>query len=276
VGVVTCGIAQRIKVVSDHAMLHVPLTGTHSYRLGTKAFDVCAGEAILLGTGVEYAVINGGPRSLSIMLNPGEWEAVHCALFSDASRPRDPVVHRKMEPVLKERRWDMFDRLQSCSDRGTGLDGTAASFQLVDTVARWSAPVSGRNSTQSALRRLAIVEDWIDAHLSEPMSRAALCAVAGIGGHGLQKSFHLRHGKSPMEWVRQRRMARARSLLVAASDDHTVTKVMGEVGLTHPGRFSIAYAHRYGEHPTNALAKRLGKLSALQKTQSAMRLGNES
>jgi transcriptional regulator GlxA family with amidase domain len=67
-----------------------------------------------------------------------------------------------------------------------------------------------------------------------------------------------------MEFLRKRRLLRARGMLLGRSE-HTVAQVAYSCGFEHLGRFSAQYRAEFGEKPTESLAKRTrarGKVKA--------------
>jgi AraC-like DNA-binding protein len=126
---------------------------------------------------------------------------------------------------------------------------TASSATSDANRARLSTP------SQAIVRR---VEDYIDAHAREPLVLADLVAVSGVSARTLQVGFRATHGMSPMAYVQQRRLARAREDLLSAAPKTTVTEIARRLGFVAAGRFSLAYRQRFGESPsqTRARAKR--------------------
>jgi AraC-like DNA-binding protein len=99
------------------------------------------------------------------------------------------------------------------------------------------------------------VEAYIDAHAREPLVLADLVGVAGVSARTLQVGFLAAHGTSPMAYVQQRRLARAREDLQSAARGTTVTEVARRLGFIAAGRFSVAYRQRFGESPSQTLAR---------------------
>jgi AraC-like DNA-binding protein len=103
--------------------------------------------------------------------------------------------------------------------------------------------------------RLSEVEDWIESHLTQPITLGRLCEVAGVGERALCKVFRSRRGMSPMRFVTERRLAAANARLVTAGAARDVTEVASELGFTHLGRFAITYREVFGESPSETLRR---------------------
>lgn len=106
-------------------------------------------------------------------------------------------------------------------------------------------------SDDANLRR---AEDWIVAHLGEPITRADLCAVSGMNVRTLTRAFRRRHAQSPMAFVRERRLDEVRRRLLAGDREKTsVSNVALDHGFAHLGRFSADYRKAFGELPSETI-----------------------
>ena len=47
------------------------------------------------------------------------------------------------------------------------------------------------------IQRIRMVEEWIDAHLADPITLGRLCAVAGVGDRYLESAFRAHRGQTP-------------------------------------------------------------------------------
>jgi AraC-like DNA-binding protein len=105
-------------------------------------------------------------------------------------------------------------------------------------------------------RHVRCAAEYIDAHLDGPLTMADLCRVTGVSARWLQAGFLKHRGCSPLEFLRARRLERARALLLASDTIETVSEAALLAGLEHLGRFSVSYRARYGESPSRTLARR--------------------
>lgn len=111
------------------------------------------------------------------------------------------------------------------------------------------------------LARARSLEDWIEAHLGDPITMGTLCRIAGVGERTLQKSFLFRRGVSPMRFVTERRLLAAHQWLADPSHDGSVTEAGLRFGFSHLGRFSLSYRLAIGESPSRTRAVALQVLS---------------
>lgn len=108
-----------------------------------------------------------------------------------------------------------------------------------------------RSAAPGAARRAV---DFIESHLGEPLSVSSVADAVGVGTRALQEAFRRELDTTPLAFIRERRLARAReALLRAAPTSTSVTEVAVGLGVTHLGRFSVEYHQRYGETPSTTL-----------------------
>jgi AraC-like DNA-binding protein len=78
---------------------------------------------------------------------------------------------------------------------------------------------------------------------------------AGKNASALCRIFMKHRGYTPMQFLRQVRMRRARKRLLSPDADDTVTSISLECGFTHLSRFAGEYRRQYGERPSAILRK---------------------
>ena len=92
----------------------------------------------------------------------------------------------------------------------------------------------------------------------EPIDLLELCRQTVTSRRSLEAVVQLRTGKSPSEYLRWRRLWRARAMLRQPDQDTTVTEVAFRLGFWHLSRFAAAYASTFGERPSATLGRALG------------------
>ena len=75
-------------------------------------------------------------------------------------------------------------------------------------------------------------------------------------GFTLRDGFQQFRGVSPMQYVRQLRLERARNALRAAPSDVRVAEIALDCGFAHLGRFAMVYKAMFGESPSETLRGR--------------------
>ncbi|BBZ58132.1 AraC family transcriptional regulator [Mycolicibacterium phocaicum] len=98
--------------------------------------------------------------------------------------------------------------------------------------------------------------DYIEEHLGEPLEVSAIAGHAHLSVRALQEGFQSALGTTPMRYVREARLQRARTDLRTATGAEGVAEIAFRWGFTHLGRFSSMYRQAFGESPSAALQAR--------------------
>ncbi|MBL8198161.1 MAG: AraC family transcriptional regulator [Chromatiales bacterium] len=130
----------------------------------------------------------------------------------------------------------------------TPLARTLMSLVLTDLPHSYSARLPS-GDTPLAPRHIRAVEDYIDAHLADPISLDDLLAVSGSSARTLQTGFLRYRGTTPMRFLRDRRLDHARAEILRRPGAR-VTDIAVECGFSHLGRFAQQYGARFGEPPS--------------------------
>lgn len=102
-------------------------------------------------------------------------------------------------------------------------------------------------------REVSKVLELIESAPESPYTVGDLARVAGVSARSLQSAFHRDLGVSPMEYLRQVRLERARKDL--QSGRGLVSEVAYYWGFTNLGRFATYYQRRFGELPSATVAR---------------------
>lgn len=107
------------------------------------------------------------------------------------------------------------------------------------------APSRGRGLSDRALQR---VTDCIRANLAENLSLRRLAEAACISRFHFARLFRARMGMSPMQYVRQERIAMARYLL-ARSDAPNLSRIAAALGFFDQSHFTRVFGRMTGQSP---------------------------
>ncbi|HZQ31383.1 MAG TPA: helix-turn-helix transcriptional regulator [Mycobacterium sp.] len=116
---------------------------------------------------------------------------------------------------------------------------------LID-VARLADDVVG-DLRRSGEPLLAEVFSVIDRHRGEPLSLSGVARELGMTPGHLTTVVRRRTGRPVQEWIIERRMTEARSLL--AETDLPIQEIARRVGVSDPGYFSRLFRRTYGTSP---------------------------
>lgn len=103
-----------------------------------------------------------------------------------------------------------------------------------------------------AVQALALMRAEADG----AVSIARIAERLGVGMRCLQLAFAAHYGMTPREMLTTLRLEKARSLLLAAAPEATVTTIALDAGFSHLSRFSESYRRAFGECPVETLRRR--------------------
>ncbi|MCW5749098.1 MAG: AraC family transcriptional regulator [Alphaproteobacteria bacterium] len=116
-----------------------------------------------------------------------------------------------------------------------------------------------RRAAPAAPHEVQRAIDYMHSRLDAPITLADIVAASGIPGRTLLKHFRDHRGTSPMRYLRQARLARAREALMRARPGQSVTDIALAWGFGHLGRFAVEYRGQFGESPSETLKRGRGK-----------------
>jgi AraC-like DNA-binding protein len=112
--------------------------------------------------------------------------------------------------------------------------------------------MSERKSRSAVLHRLTKIADEADQVLAIP----ALCERLGVSPSLLQSICRDDCGMSAADFLRHRRLLRARAALLVADRPGQVTAIALSLGFAELGQFAAHYAKAFGELPSQTLSRR--------------------
>ncbi|MBL4895028.1 MAG: AraC family transcriptional regulator [Emcibacter sp.] len=107
--------------------------------------------------------------------------------------------------------------------------------------------------SQAAPKHVKLAEDYILAHLKDPLSIDDLVTITGVSQRSIFEGFRSFRGTTPMKYVLQLRLEKVRAELRDSGPDRSVTDIALKWGFSQLGRFSVSYKKVYGESPSDTL-----------------------
>lgn len=99
--------------------------------------------------------------------------------------------------------------------------------------------------------------DYIERNLKQELSAEDLATQARMSQRSLYALFERELGVTPLQHIRQRKLARIHTCLSDPSCSvRSLTELALDYGFLHLGRFSESYRQQYGELPSNTLKRR--------------------
>lgn len=258
-------LEKSIRGAGRSVMLHLQTVPGSTYRFGHREHLTGAAAAMLVPPGQEFTRRSPPGQTLALGVNPQRLgEEIEARVPSEGGKSLlrggplrlGALIDAGIVPAL-----NAFMQAQAPGGDRSALPHVEAQLVagLAGMLLRQDAVVRVKPVTGA---RLSDVEDWIESHLTQPITLGRLCEVAGVGERALCKVFKSRCGMSPMRFVTERRLAAANARLVTAGAARDVTEVANELGFTHLGRFAIAYREVFGESPSETLRRSRRALNA--------------
>lgn len=112
-----------------------------------------------------------------------------------------------------------------------------------------------RASGSPVPRSIRRAEEFIHAHVGEPIGLHEVATAAGCSVRSLQLGFRQFRNTTPTSAIRQVRLEAARQALLVGEGAETITDVACQFGFTNPGRFSAVYKATFGQSPADDLRR---------------------
>jgi AraC family transcriptional regulator len=131
---------------------------------------------------------------------------------------------------------------------GDSLANVLAVYLLNRYTVRRVKPIKHRRGL--ARHRLRRVLDHIDGHLAEDLSLSQLSSVVDMSEHYFVELFKTSTGSSPHQYVLQRRIDRAKQLLLDRHAKYSVIETGLETGFRNPSHFACVFRRLVGVSPS--------------------------
>lgn len=249
-------LGQTIRGALGALTLHLSIDAPNEYLFGRRRIRVAPGSGMIVAPSWEFTRRGGAGAVFALAVSN---QALAAEIGARRPESRGSWVPNSCSVGLREGDRSAIesavDDLAGASDVATasatrehseaGVISVVADLVLQGAAVSPAAPI--------AASRFAILQEWIEAHLGEPVTLGSLCQVAGVSDRSLQTTFASLRGISPMRYVNERRLAAARRLLARPEAGRDVTAIATAVGFTHLGRFAAMYRQAYGESPSRTL-----------------------
>jgi AraC family transcriptional regulator len=217
---------------------------------------VPAGEFHILPAARPFdASWSGDKRSLVIAFEENFVERV----IGEAFDGKAPEIHSRIgltdppiEALVNYLRLEMAQD-STCSRLCLEYVGASLAVRLFETYGEGAKPSCLNKGGLGGFRRNRVSE-FIDAHLGEHLSLAALAAEAGLSAHHFGKAFKLSFGVTPCGYVTRKRIDRAKQLLL--SDNQPITEIAYTLGFSSHSHFTDAFRKATGISPSEFRRRR--------------------
>jgi AraC-like DNA-binding protein len=113
---------------------------------------------------------------------------------------------------------------------------------------------------QIATWQVRRAEEYIEAHWNKPITVETLARVTSASARSIFRHFRSSRGVSPLAFVKQLRLQRAKEMLERAELNPSVTETAVACGFSNFGHFASDYFKRFGERPSETIKRLKGNL----------------
>lgn len=248
-------------------LLQMPIRGYETIMADRRAVESDPAVASIVSPSMAFRMHHsGGTEKLFIRI---ERPALERHLIQSYDRPPRgglefaPDINAPLAPGAGLRR--MVEWLFAEASDGELLDHplVAARIEatvmtaLLETLPHNQAAVLG-SGTETALapRFVRRAMDYIEQHAHEPLTAGVIAAAAGVSVRSLFAGFRKYRNTTPMAWLKDLRLDSARTeLRLGSLERGGVTRTAMRWGFMHFGQFSAAYQRRFGELPSQTMAR---------------------
>lgn len=260
--------------LSDFYLVQVPLAGRASISVDSETFVSAPGCACVLQPGRQVSMtVERANQQLFLRV---EQESIRHVLRKKLGRePTTPIVFDpQMDLATPGNRTfrDLLRLFVEAIDAATEpysialreFEKLLVSQLVLGQPNNYLDELEG-GSRSDVPRPIERAAELIEAHAHEPLAVDDIAYAVGIGARSLQDGFRRYYDTTPMAFLRDIRLQRARTELMQADPTTaTVTEIAVRWGFLHPGRFSVVYRRRFGETPSQTLRLRTDRTTRIR------------
>ena len=267
-GTIAFGDAMRVNVksVDGYYLLMFCVTGDAEVRTMGRSMQVNRHQGVLCAPGQAFdALLSPGCEQFVLRIDPVALNAQAGLVKSDFAAPDFaalvPVGSAHLRGWMQQLQLVASSPELLASARSNPRVATQLEGLLIDLFATGHVGneiASGIASKHSLVSPGFVkrAEAFIEANCHEPLELLDIANAVGVSARTLRDGFQQFRGVSPMQYVRQLRLERARDALRAAPLDVRVAEIALDCGFAHLGRFAMVYKAMFGESPSETLRGR--------------------
>ncbi|KAA9378796.1 AraC family transcriptional regulator [Microbispora cellulosiformans] len=253
-------------IAEDSLFVEIPSVGAAEVRHGRESIRSSPELAAVMSTHPRSMRWLAGNRQYIVHFDRGALEAHLGRLLG--RRPDRPLTFSLGMDLTRPpaRSWrSVVELLRVEAEAGGGmleqplvvrqLEGLLMTQLLMAQPSNYSEALRGnqpRVAPPTVQRAVRLIEE----HAAEPLTVEDIAEAVGVSVRALQEGFRRHVEKTPMGFLREVRLERARAeLAVTDPVAATVTDVAFRWGFAHLGRFSLTYRQRFGESPSETLRR---------------------
>ncbi|WP_131827639.1 helix-turn-helix transcriptional regulator, partial [Mycolicibacterium fortuitum] len=148
----------------------------------------------------------------------------------------------------------LVEEIYSVADRDDAIarlltDSVAETMRLLIRDKYAEAPPKSREHRTFDTRTRTMLVDYLNDSLDSDIHLDALAQLTGMSVHAFIGAFRRAFHTTPYQYLLDRRIERAKSLLLNTT--RTITEISAMVGFSTPNHFATAFRRRVGTSPRN-------------------------
>lgn len=226
----------RKRINSNTFAVEFVRSGIFHYTQNGHHYDVTPDEAFLVHVGADNEMSTSGTANKKTMIMSGK---ALPSILRQLSLDQADVIRVGHPEILAE----LIDRARDiCGGSGPGRAQAAAAlgYQVL-------LELAGDYSSRNYPRTMNEVIAYMQEHLAAPLTLEELCRHSGMSRAALHRMFVQYLSYSPIEYLLQLRMARARELL--SYPWYSIKEVAELTGYSNQLYFSAEFKKRIGVSP---------------------------
>lgn len=213
---------------------------------GSQVISVSAYQALIFVPVDADSVIEFAPATSSVAfhLPPRYLES----LVDPIRSSRMPVTFARCPPSVAQQMLRLEREIASPGFKSKVLVDTmlaSIATALCDLDRR--SPPNSESRIALTAAKLSRVREFVEENLTEPIGLQEMAAIAELSVFHFSRAFKSTTGCSPYQYVRARRLAFARQLLVAS--DRPIVDIALSAGFTDQSHFTAAFSNAVGMAP---------------------------
>lgn len=252
-----CSAAEQVLAISHRALITSLADG---WKVARPIFD----EALSMAADLPKASLGALCCSGLAARVAGEWDEARQRLEKARAHPAAQIdffqrllsfdlaqVYAGLQqPALALEALNTFTHLQTAKGKlATGWHATPGTTHPIRVpVERVSSGISIAKTVNPAVLKRAI--EFIEQNLTRRLVLAEVAREVGVSTRTLQSLHKEHYGMSASEFIRERRMQRAKGLL--ARGRTSISEVANLIGYSSPANFSRDFRRRFGRAPSTA------------------------
>lgn len=221
--------------------------GIGNHIIGNRQYETHAGDLLIFNSGVPHEERAAQESNLHYFT---------CGITNLKLKGLEPnfLTSEQIIPVIRageygERIQTLFTLLNNEVFSGDSMAGETARYLMIAllTLVLRAVKESGKVHSNVRMELGTRIKQYVDQHYLDPVSMSDLSEALGISQFYLSRVFKERTGYSPMQYIINRRIGRAQSLLI--STDLSVTKIAEQCGYDNPNYFNLLFKKTIGMAP---------------------------